>query len=386
MGEGGTTVTEKRMVPTRVVRVQGSPAERGFRHGRELAEPIGRFYDRYMAEATRTKPDATGKTIEPLSERDLVSFAWSHLPESRAFAPDLVEECEAIASGAGVAFEKVWFLNCFDEAGNYRQYRKQNAAGERCTTFAATGRSTVGGVTYIAQNWDISYWYDCVILEILPGGGEIGAYVYTHPGIVGGSGVNAAGVALVWNSLHPNDCRTGLPCTFLVRKALQRDTLPLAIQATVDGVRAIGFNFILGADFGAVNVEATATRHKLRYVSTHYGHANHYDEPEQAAYEANPSKVMMSFVKGGRMSQVLDELAPRIDLEACKRILSDHACHPGSICVHHDPAHNRPDSHSQSALIYVPAAGLMLSTNGPACENPFQEFRTAALTRELVAR
>ena len=29
------------------------------------------------------------------------------------------------------------------------------------------------------------------------------------------------GIALVWNSLHANDGRTGVPCTVLVRKALQ---------------------------------------------------------------------------------------------------------------------------------------------------------------------
>src|SRR5262249_28241280 len=104
---------------------------------------------------------------------DVLSFAWSHLPETRAYAPDLVEEVEGIASGADVPFEKVWFLNCFDEAGNYRLYRDRNAFGHACTTFAATGRSTVGGVTYIGQNWDISDWYDCVILDIKPGHGRL---------------------------------------------------------------------------------------------------------------------------------------------------------------------------------------------------------------------
>src|SRR6516225_4259430 len=196
------------MEPTRVVEISGTPADRGYQHGVALATAIGRFYDRWMSEA--------GAKKDVVEERDVLSFAWSHLPETRAYAPDLVEEVEGIASGADVPFEKVWFLNCFDEAANYRLYRDHNALGHACTTFAATGRSTVGGVTYVGQNWDISDWYDSVILDIKPGHGEQGALVYTHPGIVGGSGINSLGIALVWNSLHANDCRTGIPCTVLV--------------------------------------------------------------------------------------------------------------------------------------------------------------------------
>src|SRR5712692_9269856 len=104
-----------RVEATRVVRVSGTPGERGQQHGQALAEPIERLYDNWMRRASEGK--------EPILERDIVSYALSHLPESRAYAPDLVEEAEAIAAGARVPFEKIWFLNCFDEAGNYRQYR-----------------------------------------------------------------------------------------------------------------------------------------------------------------------------------------------------------------------------------------------------------------------
>jgi isopenicillin-N N-acyltransferase like protein len=362
------------MEPTRVIEISGTPAERGYQHGIALAPAIGRFYERWMSEA--------GAKKDVLEERDVLSFAWSHLPETRAYAPDLVEEVEGIASGADIPFAKVWFLNCFDEVGNYHLYRDRNALGHACTTFAATGRSTVGGVTYVGQNWDISAWYDSVILDVKPGSGEIGALVYTHPGIVGGSGINNAGVSLIWNSLHANDCRTGVPCTVLVRKALQQSKLSDALGAVVRGVRAIGFNFILGNDFGAVNVEATATQHRFHYISTHYAHANHYQETDQLRFEGKPTETALSFVKGSRLQQRLDEAAGQIDLDLCKDVLRDHANFPGSVCIHEDPPAGRHDGHTQAALLYVPAERRMLATNGPPCENPYEEYRAG---REIGA-
>ncbi len=53
-----------------------------------------------------------------LTETDILSFTGKHGPYARQFAPDLYEEMEGIAEGAGLAFEKVLFINCFDEVGS----------------------------------------------------------------------------------------------------------------------------------------------------------------------------------------------------------------------------------------------------------------------------
>ena len=170
----------------------------------------------------------------------------------------------------------------------------------------------------------------------------------------------------------------------LVRKALQQTKLSDAIQAVVGGVRAIGFNFILGQDFGAVNVEATATQHRLHYISTHYAHANHYEAPDQLRFEGNPAGTACSLVKGGRLQQRLDEAAGRIDLDVCQDVLRDHANYPGSVCIHEDPPAGRRDSHTQAALIYVPAERLMLASDGPPCENPYAEYRLQPATEPIT--
>jgi isopenicillin-N N-acyltransferase-like protein len=349
-----------------VVTLAGSPAERGQQHGQALAGEIATMYQHYITSAAASDP--------PVEERDVLAYAMSHLPESRAYAPDLVEEVDAIAQAAGMAFEKVWLLNCFDEADFYWTYRRFNA-GHRCTTFAATGPSTVDGTTYLGQTWDAVDGWEPVILEIAPGEDEPAALIFSHPGIVAGSGINAAGVAIVWNTVRSRDARSGVPCTFLVRKALQQKKLGDSVFEVLRGVRAAGFNFILGADFAAVNVEASATQERVRYISRHYGHANHHEEADLLRFEGHPARELPSTtrIRSGRMKQLLDQATGHLDLETCKEMLRDHANYPGSICRHKDPPQS--EFYTVSAILYQPGAGLMLVTDRQACENPFQEFR-----------
>jgi isopenicillin-N N-acyltransferase-like protein len=347
-----------------IVDIGGGPRERGLAHGRALGPEIDRLYRTWMTHA------AEGR--RPIVERDAVGFAMGLLPESRSQAPDLVAEVEAIAEGAGLPFETVWFLNCFDEAGGYWAYKDYNL-GRACTTIAATGHSTTDGATYVGQSWDLNEWYDSIVLRIAPSADEAGALVYTHPGIVGGTGINAHGIALVWNSMHAKDQRLGVPVPFLVRLALRQKKLSDAISAALTPVRAIGFNFIIGADFGAANLEASATRQHVTYIGRHLAHANHFDSQTLRELEGNTAYHGSSFVRGGRMNQLLDEVAGHIDLETCQRLFRDHANHPGSICAHLDP----PDFPylTKAAFVYVPAERVMYVTDGPPCGAPFQELR-----------
>lgn len=356
-------------IPT--VEISGSPGERGETHGRAAADGIARFYDNW----TRVARDAG------IPVRDAEGFALGLLPESRRQAPDLVTEVEGIAAGAGLPFERVWLLNCFDELGGYALYAGINA-GRACTTFAASGHSTTRGETLIGQSWDINAWYDPLLLRIAPGEDEPGAVIFTHPGVVGGTGINDRGIALVWNSLQARDARQGVPVPLLVRRGLQATKLSDAVTATLTPTRAIGFNFIIGSDFGAVNIEAAAARQHITYLGRHFAHANHYEAPELLALEGNPTYPGSSFVRGGRMRQLLDNAAGQIDLELCQDLLRDHANYPGSICAHDDE--REYPYLTRAAVVYVPAKRAMYITDGPPCQAPFVEYQVEATTAVSV--
>ena len=356
------------MEPLRIIDIGGGPRERGLAHGRALAPEITRFFERYMLWAAESTPVIDGLV--------LIAYTMGLLPESRTQAPDLVTEVEAIAEGANLPFEHLWFLNCFDEAGGYLLYKGISGA-RACTTFAATGHSTTDGSTILGQTWDIAEWFDSVLLRIAPSDDELGALVYTHPGVVGGMGINETGLALVWNSMQPRDASTGVPVPFLVRMALRQPKLTDAIPAVLRPIRAIGFNFILATADGAANVEASARGRHVTYISGHFAHANHYEAPELLDLEGNENYEGSSFVRSGRMKQLLDESVGHVDVETCQRFLRDHAHFPASICAHPDPP--AASHHTQAAMIFVPAEKRMLLTEGPPCNAEFVERRLTSV-------
>ena len=352
------------MEPLRIVDIGGAPEERGEQHGRALSNQIGTLYDRWMSEASSGE--------KPITERDALGYTLSQLPESRRQAPDLVAEVEGIAEGSGVPFEHVWHLNCFDEAGNYHLIQGLNLA-RACTSIAATGHSTVDGSTLVAQSWDLDDWYDSILLRIAPGHGEVGALMYTHPGIVGGTGINAFGVAQVWNSMHARDAHCGVPIPFLSRLALRAEKLSDAIPNVLRPVRAIGFNFVIGSEMGAVNIEATARDQRVTYIGRHFAHANHYADPALIPAEGNAVYNGSSFVRSGRMAQLLDQNAGHLDNATMQELLRDHANYPGSICAHPDlPAFGHL---TRAAMIYQPAERALHVTDGPPCESAFVKHR-----------
>jgi isopenicillin-N N-acyltransferase-like protein len=308
----------------------------------------------------------------------------ANVPASKEYAADLVDEVDGIAQGANLPFEKVFLLNCFDEVGCHGPGRY--AAAHHCTAFAATGRATRDGTTYVGQGWDTgpasTDWYRPIILRLVRSTGEPEALVFTHPGIVGGTGINTSGLALVWNTTSPTDARVGVPATFVVRKALQQPSLAPLVGAVINCQRAGGLNFIVGTSDGAVDIEVTATRYAVTYSATVLHHANHYEAPELRPFEKDiPLRTPDTLIRTGRMRHVLEERFGAIDVEGCKDILRDHGGWPGSICRHHAPEHN-VTGQSEPSLLYVPAEGRMFASNGPPCQFPFEEYAltpTAAL-------
>jgi isopenicillin-N N-acyltransferase-like protein len=273
-------------------------------------------------------------------------------------------------------FECVWLLNCFDEIGGYWRY-KDLAATKACTTFAATGRSTIDGRTIIGQNWDMGdSHYESVMLRIAPADDEIGGLVYTHPGIVGGMGMNRAGVSLVWNSLQASDAGSGVPVPFLIRLALRQPKLAEAIHATLRPLRAIGFNFVLASPDGAANIEASARDRRVTYVVRHLAHGNNYEAPELRALDLDRTFSSSSLVRAGRMRQLLDEHEGSLDIDRAMAILRDHAHYPGSICAHADPPFQSTNG-TLASMVLVPADRAFLLAVGPPCGAEYERLVVA---------
>ena len=295
-----------------VVELEGGARARGESHGEQLRQTIHDFYGTWVEFMCSRK--AT-------TEADLLSYAASHLPAARAFAPDLVEEVAAIADGAELQLEQIFLLNCFDEVGCHGPGDLVSGL-HHCTAFGVTGAATTGGTTLLGQGWDSSEIYPMYVLRLVVDEAPE-ALVLSHPGVIGGTGINASGLGLVWNTLKSTDGGVGVPAPFVIRKALQARDLATMLGNVVRSRRANGMNFIVGSPEQAVNIELTATRYRISYCYGVLAHANHFEDPAFLDSEADlPLDVPDTLLRGHRMRDLLAAQAGSIDVavaRACAR-------------------------------------------------------------------
>ncbi len=367
------------MPKVQTLTLAGSPYERGAQHGEALRAGIRRFYDNWL-QRSLTEPAIR------LTEDDLLAFAAKHAGYAKHYAPDLYQELEGIAAGSGLTIDQVLFINCFDEGLDSLAIPRLAAqlVGmpvppavaplQGCTSFAAFAPATSDGKTYVGQGYDVGEaYYEPVVLRITAWGNEPEQLVYSHAGVLGVSGVNGAGIAIVENSLKPSDQQPGAPYPMVVRKALQQPILSDFVGAIIMAPRACGQNYVIGAPFGAANIETSARQHSIRSLQDGvFGHATHNEEPEMKHLESWHEGLPDTLVRSGRMTQLLRAQFGKLELESLKQVMSDHANYPNSICRHPD-ARGGVFS-TLSTLIYRPEDRLMLVSEGPPCCSPFLEF------------
>jgi isopenicillin-N N-acyltransferase-like protein len=342
-----------------LIDIDGDARARGRSHGEQLRGPLHDFYDAWV--------DFICRTMDT-NEADLVSYAASHLPASRAYAPELVEEVAGIAEAGNLGLEQVFLLNCFDEVSCHGPGQLVSGL-HHCTAFAASGPATPDGKTLVGQAWDADRRVYPMYLMRLSTGGHAEALVVSNPGIVGGTGINIHGLGIVWNTLKASDYGVGVPAPLVVRKALQAQFLSQLIKNVINSRRANGMNFIAGSTDQAVNIELTATKYRIRYCYNVLGHANHYEEPDLLDFELDlPMTDVSTLLRTHRMRQLLEERAGSITVPVAQEVLTDHTGKPASICRHEE------NMESLTSVVYDLSSRKIWATNGNPCTAPFVEY------------
>ncbi|MFJ5921020.1 C45 family autoproteolytic acyltransferase/hydrolase [Kitasatospora sp. NPDC092948] len=197
--------------PTVFRSAKAAPGDRGQQLGKAFPDRIARagaFYDRLFAAAG----------AEP---RDVTDWALQAFEHIGAWAPDLAEEIDGIARGAGLPLWRIAALNARTEIVG-RFGRTQHPECSTVVYAPADGRPPV-----TAQTWD---WHDGMrdgwfVWTVEHPDGRI-VHTVTEFGIVGKIGVNTAGLGLHFNILgHTSDksaAPTGpwIPVHVLARRIL----------------------------------------------------------------------------------------------------------------------------------------------------------------------
>ncbi len=294
---------------------------------------------------------------------EAVRESHKYLPYAQVAFPQYVEEIVGIAEGAGVSFPDAWLLNCYEGVAEDQKLMA-------CTTIGVNDDVTADGHVYLAHNED---WISgdskrVYLVRATPDDGPPFLAMSYGP-LLCNVGMNAAGIAVGIDSVHPDDVRVGIPRVLVSRAILATERLSDAIRACLPNRRAGGYNYLLADRSGEIfNVESSATDHDILYA--HQGwlvHTNHYLSPRLRPIEQS-GVYASSNIRLRRAERLLRRQVGEITAATLQAILRDHASEPDSICNHEDMGDELHDrSRTLLSLVMDLTDRMMWVAPGPPC-------------------
>lgn len=303
-----------------VIECAGDGRARGRAHGEQARDLIHAALDRWRnATSTRSR--------EHLAATGLLATI-------EAAVPDLAEEIRGIAEAAAVPFAEILAYNFMDE--QWWVHREHMELG--CSVL---GRSDAGGV-FLAQNMDLPEFMEGsqVVLRVRPEAGPE-ALVLSSAGMIGLTGINAAGVGVCVNTLgmlHHN-C-AGLPVAAAIRGALVQSSRAAAAEFLHRISHASGQHYAVADAHGLHGVECSATQIVVScptgsplLLHTNHPLSNGDIDPDAAHELERDGRITDSRVR----LEFLEERATSVrDLTDAERLLTDRSA---PLCV--TPRHGR---------------------------------------------
>ncbi|MGE5549179.1 MAG: C45 family autoproteolytic acyltransferase/hydrolase [Bacteroidota bacterium] len=343
------------------VSCHGPAAECGFSYGTQAGELIKeniRLYEQLF----RQRHGA--------GWREVRRWAAQFVPRLERFAPDLLQEMQGIAAGAGVDLLDIMALNA--------RFSFQGARGsDGCTSLACLPAPGGAGTTLVAQNWDNMAGLRAIVLRInRPGEPEI--LTLTEAGMLAKIGLNSRGIALCVNGLFDwDEPGEGIPIFCLMRKALRMSNIAEAIAAVVGTERDAPHNYLFGSSSGeAYMVEALCRVHDvLAPAGRDLVHTNHILSPKLNACVQTTSTYPNSSTRLRRAQARLAAMEGHPTVEAIKELLGDHQNAPkAAICRHDEATDDGTRIRTKCAIIMEPAYGRMQISAGNPCQSTWETF------------
>ena len=344
--------------PFPLIRVEGSPRDRGLAYGRAAAERIAVGEELYRK--------AMGQRGFDWSE--VRRLAAEFRPSIEATDPDCATEIDAIAEGAGVDVETVIVINARSEIFNGRTPYASALEGG-CTSGLALSNATSEGRLLHAQNWDFNAACidSSVVLHLTDEDGH-SILTFVEAGGLARSGLNSSGIAITANNLESDQDagRTGMPLSMIRRRALMARTFAEAIGAITSAPRAVSNNMTLSHAGGdvAINLETTPDDVFLLYPGSDglFAHANHFNAPEARVRlrdGALKGRTPCTLYRDKRVLHHLAADAPNVTRATFERALADDFGHPFAVC--RPPVQSRSGhlSTTVASVIFDAAAGAL---------------------------
>lgn len=344
--------------------------ERGLDYGTQCRELIKGVLERYST--------FFNSGHAAVSWDDAKEISKEFLPFIRAYSPELLEELEGMAEGAGVSFDDLLTLNSRSEAMTLvKRAPSDEEELDGCSSVAVLPDATEDGHTVLAQNWDTYTWqeYGTIILQVLRDDGP-DLMIVTEAGQLARYGLNQAGIALGVNSLHKtyNSEVYGVPSVFTRRKFLEQDRYVDAVNQIFGAGSMLPMYYVAAYGGGdAMGFEKLKEGQLVLYPEDGLiAHSNHIRHPKYG-YQVD--------ALGGtlyRDRRILKHLKPKvgsITKEDIKEAFKDHFGYPFCVCRHGDERKKELDRISTlgSVLTDVTDRRIWVCKGTPCCSE-FKEY------------
>jgi isopenicillin-N N-acyltransferase-like protein len=322
------------------VRASGGPRERGRAHGEACGEAIAAYAEVLVGQVHGASAGLAGQVPvghdggDGVTVAELERRARRFLPLLNAFAPDLVEEMDGIAEGAGLDFDLVLLANVRGETA------RAGWTGDGCSALAVGPEATADGHTIVAQNMDGDPEMDPlgIVLHVEPDDGPP-AIMMAYAGLVGYHGMGR-GIAQAATALSTGSWRSGLPQYLFKRRLLEQESVEDALRLIRSTRFCSAGGYVLGDRAGRVTAVELAPRADGVRASDGDGgavaHTNHFRDPDFEPLEQLERDFPDTRPRLAALEAELAERAGGIGVEDVQEILSTHAPDGDGICRHGD--------------------------------------------------
>lgn len=347
--------------PIQVVRLSGSPRERGLAHGAAVADRLEYYWGQLVRDVT--------DCADPMGSDDLRAWILERSEVALAAAPDLEEEIRGMAEGAGVAYEVALSVNFGEEVCHLASMRSatRRAPTERCLAIVVPPEQSASGGYLLAQTWDGPDWTPDPVLFFVEE--DAGRSVYlSDGGWVGGVGLNDRGIGSVHTGVGTSlDGTPGLPYPFIARRILQSGTVEEACAKAVQLPATAGCHFVVCDGERVVDVEVAGDKNATRPMAAPVSTCAHFGDPALTGVENDVDWHRISAYRTERLLDIVSRHGPvePLDLFA---LMSDHEEGPLGAMVCRHPETDRSGSRSLGAVVIDMAQATVFGRAGNPCE------------------
>ena len=306
--------------------LEGSPKQRGKIHGEIQKEKIWELSE-------QEKFSVTLLNMNPDDFVDQFFEDTTYYETVKLQAPDLMEELQGIAEGAGIDHKILFVLNCGDEKWRYLQAKGVFLdPPNNCTSIGANRTSQYPAMQ--GQNLDTSTSFRGfeTLLYVKEKGSDLKSMIITRSGLLGLIGMNNSPIAINFATIDCNSSTTGMPLIFVGRKILQQTNLIDIVKFVKSIQTGAAQNYMFGDKETILDYECSANEFTQFIPYENY----------QYIYHSNHPYVNKDIIPGYKLNEDLQKRlnfleyrmrysSTPISLENMKHILSSHY---GIVCYH----------------------------------------------------